>query len=285
MSHPYSHISGSWVKVTSPRPHVALVELSRDPVNAFHEPFWTELGHVFDKIAEEPTIRAVVLASANSKLFSAGIDIGSLSGTLASESSPDPSRRALQLQGHIASFQASISALERCRYPVIVATHGVAYGLSIDIIAACDVRYAASSTSFAVKEVDVGLAADIGTLARLPKITGNQSLASELAFTARPFDASEALTLGLVSRVVNGGRDEVVKAALETATLIAEKSPIAVLGTKKLLLHARDHSVAENLDYTAVWNSAMLQTQDIPSAVVAFRKKQKPKFGPLGPKL
>ena len=76
--------------------------------------------------------------------------MGALSGTLVVESG-DASRRALQLQGHIASFQASISAIERCRYPVIVATHGVTYGLSVDIIAACDIRYAASNTSFAIK--------------------------------------------------------------------------------------------------------------------------------------
>ncbi|KAI1787635.1 ClpP/crotonase [Ganoderma leucocontextum] len=280
----YNHLSRTYVKVSSPGPHVALVELARNPVNAFHEPFWTELGHVFDKISEEPTIRVVVLASANPKLFSAGIDLGALSGALVADVT-DPSRRALQLQGHITCFQASISAIERCRYPVIVATHGVAYGLSVDIIAACDVRYAAANTVFTIKEVDVGLAADIGTLARLPKITGNQSLASELAFTARLFSAAEALTVGLVSRVVDGGRDEVVKAALETAALIAEKPPVAVLGTKRLLLHARDHSVAENLEYTAVWNSAMLQTQDIPDAISAMQKKQKPRFGSLRPKL
>ena len=73
-------------------------------------------------------------------------------------------------------------------------------------------------------------------------MTGNQSLVSELAFTARPFSAAEAEKCGLVSRVVPGSRDEVVAAALETAKLIAEKSPIAVLGTKRILLHARDHT-------------------------------------------
>ncbi len=65
---------------------------------------------------------------------------------------------------------------------------------------------------------------------------------NELAFTGRNFSAVEAEKMGLVSRVVEGGRDEVVAAALETAKLIAEKSPIAVLGTKHLLHHARDHS-------------------------------------------
>ena len=91
-------------------------------------------------------------------------------------------------------------------------------------------------------EVDVGLAADIGTLARLPKIAGNHSLVHELAYTAREFGADEAARMGLVSRVVPGGRDEVLAAALETAGVIARKSPIAVVGTKRVLLHARDHS-------------------------------------------
>ena len=92
------------------------------------------------------------------------------------------------------------------------------------------------------QEVDVGLAADIGTLARVPKVTGNASFVNELAFTARNFSAAEAERCGLVSRVVPGSRDEVLAAALETAKLIAEKSPVAVLGTKRLLLHARDHT-------------------------------------------
>ncbi|KAI9062279.1 ClpP/crotonase [Trametes sanguinea] len=277
----YSHLSGAFVKVASPAPYVALVELSRGPVNAFHEPFWTELGQVFDKISQEPTVRAVVLASALPKLFSAGIDFNALSIPQGGE----PARSALQLRKHILGFQDCISAMERCPYPVIVATHGITYGLSIDIISACDVRYAASNVVFAVKEVDVGLAADIGTLARLPKIAGNHSMVHELAYTGRNFSAAEAEKMGLVSRVVQGGRDEVVAAALELAKLIAEKSPVAVAGTKHLLLHARDHSVRENLEYTATWNSAMLQTQDLLDAVKAAQKKQKPKFGPLGSKL
>ena len=93
-----------------------------------------------------------------------------------------------------------------------------------------------------MQEVDVGLAADIGTLARLPKVVGNHSLLNELAYTARDFSAVEAERLGLVSRVVQGGRGEVLQAALQTAQLIAGKSPIAVLGSKHLLLHARDHT-------------------------------------------
>lgn len=128
-----------------------------------------------------------------------------------------------------------------------------------------------------LQEVDIGLAADIGTLAHLPKITCNNSLARELAYTARPFSAAEAEKLGLVSKVVQGSREEVVSAALELAKCIAQKSPLAVAGTKRLLIHSRDHSyvlafafciifialdsVPENLEYTSVWNGGMMHTE------------------------
>ncbi|KAI0820587.1 ClpP/crotonase [Trametes gibbosa] len=281
-NNPFNHLSGTFVKVSAPMAYVAYVELLRNPVNAFNEPFWTELGNVFDKISEEPSVRVVVLASALPKLFSAGIDFTALS---LPNNGSDPARIAFQLRKHILGFQDCISAIERCPFPVIVAAHGIAFGLSVDIISACDVRYAASNTVFSIKEVDVGLAADIGTLARLPKIVGNHSLLHELAYTGRNFSAAEAEKLGLVSQVVQGSRDEVIAAALTLAKQVAEKSPVAVLGTKHLLLHARDHTIRENLEYTSVWNSAMLQTEDLVNAVKAAQKKQKPKFGPMGSKL
>lgn len=133
----------------------------------------------------------------------------------------------------------------------------------------------------------MGLAADAGTLGYLQKITGNKSLVHELAYSARMFSSDEAEKLGLVSRVVQGGRDAVVAAALQLARDIASKSPVAVSGTKRLLLHARDHSVAENLEYTATWNSAALQAMDLQQSVKAgmAKSKESPKFLPLRPKL
>ena len=96
------------------------------------------------------------------------------------------------------------------------------------------------------------MAADIGTLARLPKLTGNQSLVHELAYSTRPFSATEAKELGLVSKVVEGGRQEVLNAVLELAKNIAGKSPVAVMGTKRLLLHARDNTWVSGVDFTSL---------------------------------
>lgn len=220
----------------------------------------------------------------------------------------------------------AISQLELCNKPVIAAVSGIAYGLGVDLCCACDIRYATTNVKFCIKvettqsllqhlltwliyrtfpctqEVDIGLAADIGTLSRLPKIIGNDSAARELAYTARPFSAEEALKLGFISRIFASHKEVVGKlknrkynedfllifapripdAALATARIIAgqcpilfdecthqqvsaAKSPIAVLGTKHLLNYSRDHTTAEGLHYTAIWNSAMLQSKVGPS--------------------
>lgn len=281
-------LESKYIKITSPAPHVLLLELNRQPVNAFSTEFWKEYGCTFDVLSTHPDdIRVIVLSSAFPKVFTAGIDFQGLIKFSTNDTSTDPARRALLIRTDIISIQHAITAPERCPIPVIAAVHGIVIGLGVDIISACDVRYAASDASFSIKEVDMGLAADVGTLAYLQKTTGNQSLARELAYTARTFSSEEAERLGLVSKVVQGGRDAVVAAALELAKDIASKSPVAVTGTKRLLLHARDHSVAENLQYTAIWNSAALQATDLQQSVKAgmAKSKQSPKFLPLKPKL
>lgn len=98
-----------------------------------------------------------------------------------------------------------------------------------------------------MQEVDLGLAADVGTLQRLPKVVGSDSLARELAYTARRLPADEALGCGLVSRLLED-KTEAVEAALATARAIAERSPIAVQVTKRSLVFSRDHSVQEGLE-------------------------------------
>ncbi|KAJ7134120.1 ClpP/crotonase-like domain-containing protein [Mycena filopes] len=274
------NLSSKWISVAEPLPHVLHVELGRKPVNAFSNELWTEYAALLDRITTEGRdVRALVLSSALPKLFTAGIDLADLSSS--SPDFPDGARASLATYHHLKEFQHAIGAPERCPFPVIVAVHGLVVGLGIDIISACDIRYAAEGTQFTIKEVDVGLAADIGTLAYVPKVIGNHSLLREVAYTARLFSADEAARMGLLSTVVPGGREEVIAAALKLAGVIASKSPIAVSGTKRILLHSRDHSVSDNLEYTAAWNSAALQTNDIPETLRAAKTRTPPVFAPL----
>ncbi|KAJ6556010.1 Delta2-dienoyl-CoA-isomerase [Mycena capillaripes] len=280
-------LSSKWLLVSEPAPHVLHIELARNPVNAFSAEFWRAYAALFDRItAEGRDVRAAVLSSALPKLFTAGIDLvdaakittGGLDGVAPS----DGARSALGLIRDIKEFQHAIGAPERAPFPVIVALHGLVLGLGVDIAAACDVRYAAENAQFSIKEVDIGLAADVGTLAYLPKIIGNASLMRELAYSTAMFSADDAQRLGFVSRLIPGSRAEVVGAALKLAEVIAGKSPVAVSGTKRILLHSRDHSVAENLEYTAAWNAAALQTQDIPESLAAAKERRAPRFAALG---
>ena len=127
----------------------------------------------------------------------------------------------------IRHLQDLITTMEKCRKPVIGAVHNACVGAGVDMITAMDIRLCTADAWFCVKEVDMGLAADVGTLQRLPKVIGSQSLVSELCLTARRMEAVEAERCGLVSTVF-AGKEELMAGALAMAAAIASKSPVAV---------------------------------------------------------
>jgi delta(3,5)-delta(2,4)-dienoyl-CoA isomerase len=131
---------------------------------------------------------------------------------------------------------------------VICVLHGASIGIAIDLSSACDIRLATQDTKMSIKEVDIGIAADVGTLQRFPRVVGNDSWTRELAFSGRFFSAQEALKHGFVSDVFET-KEKAMGKAMEIAKVIAAKSPVAVQGTKTLLDYSRDHSVREGLLY------------------------------------
>ncbi|KAK5992375.1 Delta(3,5)-Delta(2,4)-dienoyl-CoA isomerase [Cladobotryum mycophilum] len=267
--------------ITSPAPLVAHVEINRPKkLNAFSEAVWREFGRVFAQLSEDSDVRAIVLSGTGDKAFTAGLDVQDASGSDVLKDGVDAARKAKYLRHHIEEFQACIGAMEKCEKPVIVVLHGISIGLAIDIACCADIRICAANTRFAVKEVDIGLAADIGTLARLPKIVGSTSWVKDVCLTARDFSAQEALAVGFVSQVAED-KAKALAAALDKAKLLAEKSPVAVQGTKELLNYAREHSTADALRYTGIWNSVALQGADFPAAIMSGLKKTKPTFAKL----
>ncbi|XAR64356.1 hypothetical protein NMG60_11024662, partial [Bertholletia excelsa] len=225
-----------------------------------------------------PDVGAIILSGTGSH-FCAGIDLNALTSLSQGVQSSDRGRSAERLRREIKVMQGAITAIEGCRKPVIAAVHGACIGGGIDIITACDMRYCTADAFFSVKEVDVAITADLGTLQRLPGIVG-QGNAMELALTGRKFTGSEAKELGLVSRVFacKDTMDEGVRAIAEE---IAAKSPLAVTGTKAVLLRSRNLTLDQGLDYVATWNSGMLLSDDLMEAIKSQKQKKKPSFAKL----
>ncbi|KAK5687245.1 hypothetical protein LTS10_001383 [Elasticomyces elasticus] len=270
--------------VTFPSQYVAQVEIDRPKkLNAFFEQMWKDIAKIFRELSHDPEVRVVILTAAGDRAFTAGLDVQAASenGALA-KTGPvlDGARKAVVLRRHILEFQDDITEIEKCEKPVIAVLHGVSYGLAIDMTTCCDIRICSADTRFSVREVDIGLAADIGTLTRLPKANVPMSWVKEVALTARDFGAEEALRVGFVSAVYESKAAALSK-ALDMAKLLASKSPVAVQTTKQMLNYSRDHTVADGLAQIAVLNAAMLQTKDVEDAMLSGLKKRKATFAKL----
>jgi enoyl-CoA hydratase len=248
---------------------VATVCLNRpDKANAMNAPMWDELQRCFEWLDQESFVRVVILAG-NGKHFCAGLDLA-VFGNLHS-ATPDPARRAEQLRRTILRLQDNLTAIEKCRVPVLAAIHKTCIGGGVDMTCCADMRYATEDAYFAIREIDIGMTADVGTLQRLPRIIPD-GVVRELAYTGRTMDAEEARAVGFVNRVFEN-RETMMREVTAIAREIAAKAPLAVRGTKEMLLYARDHSVSEGLNYIATWNAGMMSQADLQAGMQAQMSK------------
>ncbi|XP_053949575.1 delta(3,5)-Delta(2,4)-dienoyl-CoA isomerase, mitochondrial [Anastrepha ludens] len=286
MSSTILHKSGGDLKyhtlhVTTPKPFVYHVELNRPKnLNTFNKDMWLEIEQCFENLSASPECRVIVL-SAIGKHFTGGLDLadamkfGQELGAV-----EDVARKAVLLEHIIKLYQNSISSLEVCPKPVITAIHSACIGAGVDLITAADIRYCSENAFFCVKEVDIGMAADVGVLQRLPKVVGSESLARELCFTARRFGAAEAHSFGLVSKVFPT-KEACVEGALELAATIAEKSPVAVQATKRNIVYSQSRPNQDGLDHIRQMNTINMQSEDFAKAAVSSLTKEQPTFSKL----
>ena len=261
--------------------HVARITLDRpDKLNAMNADFWNELPAAVRALDAGGDIRAIVI-DANGKHFTAGLDLG-MFGT-----PPDPAdvtarvQKAARFRHNTALMQQTFSALEDCRVPVIAALHGGCIGGGVDLISACDLRYASRDTYLTVYEINVGLTADVGTFPRLCKLLP-EGIVRELAYTGRRMGAEEGERRGLFNEVLDS-KEAALERALEMAKEIAGKSPLAVHGCKRMITYARDHNTADSLDYVVTWNAGMLHSEEVMAAVTAGKTGQPGDYVPPPP--
>ncbi|MFK7755173.1 MAG: crotonase/enoyl-CoA hydratase family protein [Sedimentitalea sp.] len=257
---------------------VAHIEMNKpEKANAMSPDFWEDLPRLAAALDCDPGVRCIVI-SGRGRHFTSGMDLAAFQGIMGLAES-EPARGAYAMRDLVLKLQDSLTSLETCRVPVIAAIHGACLGGGIDLITACDIRLASADASFGVEEIHVGMAADVGTLQRLPKLMA-PGVVRELAYTGRRFSAEEARGWGIVNSV-HADRDAVVEAAMAMARDIAAKSPLAIAGIKQSVTYARDHSVRDGLDQIATWNAGMLRSQDLMTAMQAKMAKKEAEYQDL----
>ena len=254
---------------------VATIQLNRpEKANALNMLMWEELGKAMLWADQEASVRVVLLQGAG-KHFCSGIDLMDFSSVVMSKEKCEGRKRE-NLRHLIMQLQSNLTAIEACRKPVIAAIHGGCIGGGVDMVVCCDMRYVSAVAYFQIKEIDIGMTADVGTLQRLPHIIGD-GLMRELAYTGRKIGAEEAVAAGLANKVF-ADQGAMAEGVYEIARTIAAKSPLAIRGTKEMLKYTRDHTVADSLNYVATWNAAMLINEDIQEAMMAQMQKRSPQF-------
>ena len=260
--------------------HIAHVVLNRpEAMNSMIPEFWTELPAAIREIDDEAKARVIVISSTG-KHFSAGMDL-SVFLNMKEDFKGDPSRRAERMRRMVMLLQDSFTAIEQARMPVIGAVQGGAIGGAVDLLSACDMRYCTQDAFFTIKETQLGMTADVGTLQRLPKLIPI-GIVKELAYTGRNFGAAEAQQLGFVNQVFDD-QTAMLDAVMKIAQQISMNSPLAVSGTKTMINYAVEHTVAESLTYMATWQAGMFQMEDVFKAMEAQKTKTLPEYPPLYP--
>eukprot|EP01082_Thalassiosira_pseudonana_P010336 g9374.t1 g9374 contig36:442805-443748(+) len=222
-SHPldsqFNHLS---IKHHESLLHVTVVTLDRPRKrNAINAKMWKEIGEAFNLLGTTGDGCRCILLTGSGKGFCGGIDLTDekfFSGIspdnideddndAAITKRQDAARTSFAFKPQILQMQAAFTAVEQCTVPVVAAIHGACVGAGVDLACCADIRVCSPNATFSVREARLGLAADVGTLQRLPKLVGFGSRVRELCLTGDDFSASDAYRIGFVSRVSESGSD------------------------------------------------------------------------------
>lgn len=269
------------------RDKIAHIQLKRpDEFNTMNRDFWNELPAIVNEINDEALARVIVISSTG-KHFCAGMDLSVFtSGDTASGSSEkqrkEVGRSRLALRGAALHLQKTFNCLDEARMPVIMAVQGGCVGGAVDMSTCADIRLATKDAFFVIQEINIAMTADVGTFPRLCHLLP-QGVVRELAYSGRRLMANKALQLGFVNELFDS-QEQMLKHAFELASEIASKSPLAVHGSKVMINYARDHSIADGLDYIATWQSGMYNpTADMFESFKAKQEKRDPVYEDLFP--
>lgn len=242
---------------------LALVQLNRPPVNALDRSLVIQLTETVRSLGDDASSRVVIISSQVKGIFSAGADIKEMSRM---ERSGCP--EFLELG------QGLCDAIEASPKPVIAAIEGVCVGGGFELMMACDFKIAGQTSSFGSPEVDLGVIPGWGGTQRLSRIIG-PTKAMELLMTGRSISVNEAMSLGLLTKVVD--RDTALRTALEICQKLTDKSPLAITAIKMSVRNGAKVSLDAGLEIEKNWYTTAFSSDKAKEAISGFLKKNKNK--------
>lgn len=262
--------------------NIAHIVLNRpDAMNSMPRAFWNELPALVNDINDNAKARVIVVSSTG-KHFTAGMDISVFTdGQGVSAGGADDYIRAESFREFVLTLQGTFNCFEDARMPVIAAIQGGCIGAGVDMTSACDIRFCTDDAFFQIAEINIAMTADVGTFPRLCKLIPD-GWVRELAYSGRRLPAAKAKELGLVNETFTT-HEAMMAHVMSLAREIAEKSPLAIVGSKRMINYARDHSIADGLDYIATWQAGMFSPPHMAEAFAARAQKRAPHFPDLSP--
>ncbi|GIN61250.1 enoyl-CoA hydratase [Robertmurraya siralis] len=222
----------------------------------------------FEKIVQEiktnSDIRIVIITGAGDKAFSAGADL--------------KERKQLneeQVRINVQKIRDVFTQIEELPQPTIAAINGFALGGGLELALACDFRYASRNAILGLTEVSWAIIPGAGGTQRLSRLIG-VSKAKELILTARKIDASTALELGILNRVVE--QNELINSAIDLAKEILQNGPLAVIQAKYAINNGNNVDLKTGLEMEAKAYEAIISTKDRTEALLAFSEGRQPQF-------
>jgi enoyl-CoA hydratase/carnithine racemase len=253
---------------------VATIMLNKpERLNALDNEMWHGIGDACQAVNAAPDVRVAVLMGAGG-CFCAGLDVKAGS-TLGALDDMTPAQALARVREHLAGHQASFSAVESLRVPVIAAIQRACMGAGMELALCCDVRLAAEGTLFSIPEVQLGLVPDMGGTQRLPRTVGIGK-AKELIYSARRFDAAEAARIGLVNAVYPAG--ELQSRVAELAAEIAANAPLAVQAAKRAINGTYYGEMRSWLDWETAQASGPLLSEDRKIGLRAAAERKRADF-------
>ncbi|BDG46230.1 enoyl-CoA hydratase [Parageobacillus sp. KH3-4] len=243
---------------------VADVTFSRPPANALSSAVLKELSSLLDELEEDENVR-VVLLHGEGRFFSAGADIKEFTSIKSSEEAVKLSRAGQQVMERIEQFAK----------PVIAAVHGAALGGGLELAMSCHIRIVSDNAKLGLPELQLGIIPGFAGTQRLPRYVGFGK-AAEMMWTSEPIAGTEAVQWGLANRAVP--EEQLLKEAKELAKKIAQKSPISIRATLRLLNSFKEKPFQEAVREEAELFGSVFTTEDAKEGVQAFIEKRPPTF-------